>query len=111
MFQLSRERAMNRGYWNLDPGDDLPIALQDGYGEEEVQPRNNDGGEPEQPDDTEEDETGTDPLEFINADEDIQYVYGILSARMDLYSDDGNWGLYTYKAACIVLAEYLLNKA
>ncbi|KAJ7588390.1 hypothetical protein C8J56DRAFT_1080374 [Mycena floridula] len=37
LYELSRAKAINRGYWSSDPGDDINTASAPGYGREAVQ--------------------------------------------------------------------------
>ncbi|KAJ7303710.1 hypothetical protein DFH08DRAFT_825643 [Mycena albidolilacea] len=38
IYELSREKAINRGYWIGDPGDDLATALHPSYGKDSNEP-------------------------------------------------------------------------
>ncbi|KAJ7239702.1 hypothetical protein C8J57DRAFT_1245817 [Mycena rebaudengoi] len=56
IYQLNRERAINRGYWTGDPGDDLLTASHPSYGEdpsERLPPPDELSGGPTAPDLTE----------------------------------------------------------
>ncbi|KAJ7615852.1 hypothetical protein FB45DRAFT_757492 [Roridomyces roridus] len=108
MYQLSKTRAINRGYWTSDPGDDVPTASAPGYGEdpeEQLPPA----------DELAEDPTTATPQGhgstqeeftagiFVNEDEEIAAARGILEG-FDLDEDDGNSGIDVYCRAVLVFA-------
>ncbi|KAJ3887065.1 hypothetical protein GG344DRAFT_56347 [Lentinula edodes] len=101
MYELSREKAINRGYWTGDPGDHLYTASQPSYGQEDgdLPPLDELAEDPEHGDFTpylsreEEREKGV----FVNDDDEIEEVKDFLRADGFRYdADDGNWGIDTY---------------
>ncbi|KAJ7663756.1 hypothetical protein DFH06DRAFT_986261 [Mycena polygramma] len=115
IFQLSREKAINRGYWTGDPGDDINTASDPTYGQDPEAPlppldeMQNDPAAPdyaEYPDVSAEREAGI----LINDDEEVQECKDILS-DMDLMSEDGNWGIDHYCQAVLCVTEYFMNQS
>ncbi|KAJ3858676.1 hypothetical protein EV359DRAFT_24276, partial [Lentinula novae-zelandiae] len=101
MYELSRKKAINRGYWTGDPGDHLYTASQPSYGQEDgdLPPLDKLAEDPEYGNFTpylskeEEREKGV----FVNDDDEIEEVKDFLRADGFHYdADDGNWGIDTY---------------
>lgn len=111
IYELSKTRAKNRGYWTGDPGDDISTASQPTYGEdpaEQLPPADELLNDPTSPDHTPypdieaEREAGV----FVNEDEEIREAREILE-EFDVNADDGNWGIDTYCRAVVLFTAYL----
>ncbi|KAF7349604.1 Integrase catalytic domain-containing protein [Mycena sanguinolenta] len=114
IYQLSREKAINRGYWTGDPGDDINTASDSAYGQD-----------PDAPlpplDELQEDPAAPDYFEYpnvsaereagilVNDDDEVQEFKNIL-AGMDLSSDDGNWGIDHYCQAVVAVTENFMTQ-
>jgi hypothetical protein len=94
IYELSREMAINRGYWTGDPGDDLATASHPSYGEDgdaPLPPLNELANDPDAPDYNEpadaaaEREAGI----FINHDDEVEEMKAALG-DFDYLVDDGN---------------------
>ncbi|KAJ7877362.1 hypothetical protein B0H14DRAFT_2342344, partial [Mycena olivaceomarginata] len=105
IYELSREKAINRGYWTGDPGDDLATASDPSYGEDSnapLPPLDELADDPdaldysEFPNSTAEREAGV----FMNDDDEIQEM------RVGDLADDGNWGIDVYCRAVLFATEY-----
>ncbi|TFK50896.1 hypothetical protein OE88DRAFT_1630323 [Heliocybe sulcata] len=111
LYELSKEKAMNQGYW-ADPGDDVEAANDPLYGHdpsEPVPPEDDLHNDPqhshmeeELPDTAAEREAGL----FVNADDEIQWARDIIGG-MDLERDDGNWGIDLYCQAVVLLSSHI----
>ncbi|KAK6971534.1 Integrase catalytic domain-containing protein, partial [Favolaschia claudopus] len=111
IYELSKTRAINRGYWNSDPGDDIPTASNPTYGEdpeEQLPPADELSGDPVAADHTEFPEATAerDAGVFVNADDEIRAAAELL-IELNLAEDDGNWGVDLYCRAVIVLTSHL----
>ncbi|KAK7034254.1 hypothetical protein R3P38DRAFT_2772390 [Favolaschia claudopus] len=113
IFQLSREKAINRGYWTGDPGDPLSTASDPHYGQdpdaplppaEELQTDPTAADYTEYPDVAAEREAGV----VINDDDEVSECREILSG-MDFLSDDGNWGIDLYCTAVMRITEHFMG--
>ena len=97
IYQLSREHAINRGYWTGDPGDALD-TVDSLYGED------GDAGFPpaneltEDPPERGEDSPVDEERQAVVDDEEIQEAMSRLG-DMDFNVDDGNYGLDFYVEA------------
>ncbi|KAJ3515573.1 hypothetical protein NMY22_g14424 [Coprinellus aureogranulatus] len=118
IYQLSREYAINAGYWYGDPGDDVG-CVDESYGEDF-----GDDGEPDiRPP---EEELESDPVAprsdsfasveeekeagiVINDDEEIAEALTVLQG-MDLQSDDGVFGMDLYCQAVVRLTAHCGHK-
>jgi hypothetical protein len=110
IFELSREVAINRGYWTGDPGDDLETASDPAYGF--------DGHAPMPPaaemgDDSEEQGDQPSGLEeeraagvSMNGDDELSEAQTLLDG-FDADADDGNWGIDVYCEAVLLLVSRL----
>ncbi|KAK6993193.1 hypothetical protein R3P38DRAFT_2800929 [Favolaschia claudopus] len=110
---ISREKAINRGYWTGDPGDDLATASDPDYGHD-----------PQAPlppmDELQMDPTAADFSEYpdvaperdagivINDDDEVQECKEIL-AGLDCLSDDGNWGIDHYCRAVMCVTQHVME--
>ncbi|KAK6981683.1 Integrase catalytic domain-containing protein [Favolaschia claudopus] len=100
IYELSKTRAINRGYWNSDPGDDIPTASNPTYGEdpeEQLPPADELSGDHVAADHTEFPDAAAerDGGVFVNADDEIRAAAELLS-ELNLAEDDGNWGVDLY---------------
>ncbi|KAF6743578.1 hypothetical protein DFP72DRAFT_827527 [Ephemerocybe angulata] len=112
MYELSRERAINAGYWTGDPGDGVEV-VDEGYGEDGeanfLPPKDVLDDDPVAPrsdvfDTTEaEKEAGI----FIVDDDEIAAARSALGS-MDFSEDDGNFGIDIYCTAVTRLFATLL---
>ncbi|KAH6890941.1 hypothetical protein BKA70DRAFT_1120071 [Coprinopsis sp. MPI-PUGE-AT-0042] len=113
LWELSRERAINAGYWTGDPGDCVS-EVDEGYGvdgeatfappddelaEDPSAPRSDRFGSRE-----EEQEAGI----FVTEDEAIQEAREILK-DVDFEEDDGNWGIDIYCSIGLRLSTFYDN--
>lgn len=100
LYQLSREKAINQGYWTGDPGDDVG-AVSDNYGEdprERFSPADELADDPHTADyrDFENDvEMEREAGIFVNDDEEIKAAKECLDGY-DFEAEDGNFGLDVY---------------
>ncbi|KAJ7599561.1 hypothetical protein C8J56DRAFT_881989 [Mycena floridula] len=95
LYELSKATAINHGYWDSDPGDDLQTASQPGYGrdaETELLPPQDELRDDASHIDytefasaTEEHQAGV----FINNNDEIMVGHELLEG-MDVDEDDGN---------------------
>ncbi|KAF7372345.1 Integrase catalytic domain-containing protein [Mycena venus] len=110
IYELSREKAINRGYWTGDPGDDLATASHPSYGEDSnapLPPLDELANDPEAPDYTEfadataEREAGV----FVNDNDEVAEMKAALG-DFDYLADDGNWGIDAYCHAVALATAY-----
>ncbi|KAF7354472.1 Integrase catalytic domain-containing protein [Mycena venus] len=110
IYELSRERAINRGYWTGDPRDDLATASHPSYGEDSnapLPPLDELANDPEAPDYTEfadataEREAGV----FVNDNDEVAEMKAALG-DFDYLADDGNWGIDVYCHAVALATAY-----
>jgi hypothetical protein len=104
IYELSREAAINRGYWTGDPGDDLASVAADplyGYDGEAPVPISSHGEDPleqsEQPVGTAAERDGG---ILVNGDEELAAARELLG-DFDCDEDDGNWGIEVYCEAVL----------
>ncbi|KAF9544594.1 hypothetical protein CPC08DRAFT_649584 [Agrocybe pediades] len=98
LYQISREEAINRGYWTGDPGDDITNVGED-YGRdlhESFPPADELAEDPSEPSyrkmtREEEREAGI----FVDDDEEIAEARELLKG-LDFERDDGNFGIDVY---------------
>jgi hypothetical protein len=110
IYELSREKAINRGYWMGDPGDDLGTASHPSYGEDASQPLpplDELIDDPEAPDYTEPLDAAAerDAGVFINDDNEVEEMKAAFG-NFDYLADDGNWGIDTYCIAVRIATDY-----
>lgn len=110
IYELSREKAINRGYWTGDPGDDLATASDPSYGvdsNEPLPPLDELANDPDAPDTTEfvdaaaEQEAGV----YVNHDDEVEQMKTALG-DFDYMADDGNWGIDAYCRAVLLATEH-----
>ncbi|KAF8152030.1 hypothetical protein K438DRAFT_2079523, partial [Mycena galopus ATCC 62051] len=111
IFELSRTRAINRGYWTGDPGDDLRTASDPLYGEdpaEQLPPADELSADPTEPDHTDDPDLASerDTSIFVNEDAEIREGRDILE-ELDVDGDDGNWGIDIYCRAVVLFTAHL----
>ncbi len=108
LFELSREKAILRGYWTGDPGDSLADVQDDpSYGVDDRAPppppdetRTDPGGHGEQPPVGDTDaERGAGVV--INSEDELERAKEIMS-DFDFDRDDKNWGIDVYIEAVSV---------
>jgi len=111
MYQLSREHAINRGYWTGDPGDHVS-DVTDNYGRESgdgiVPPAEELASDPTAP---RSDKFPSPEAEhaagiFVNNDNEIQEVRDILG-DFDLSRDDENCGINVYCEAVLLVHAHI----
>ncbi|KAJ7745573.1 hypothetical protein DFH07DRAFT_963270 [Mycena maculata] len=86
IYELSRERAINRGYWTGDPGDDIATVSHPSYDELSDDPTAPDYSD--YADTTAEREAGV----YVNHDDEVEEMRRALG-DLDYLGDDGNWGI------------------
>jgi len=111
MYQLSREQAINRGFWTGDPGDDLS-EVSDDYGREFgdgiMPPADELADDPTAPRSDyfpsaeAEHEAGI----FVNNDDEIQGIKDILG-DFDVSEEDDNNGINVYVEATLRVEAFL----
>ena len=111
MYQLSREQAINRGFWTGDPGDDLS-EVSDDYGREFgdgiMPPADKLADDPTAPRSDyfpsaeAEHEAGI----FVNNDDEIQGIKDILG-DFDVSEEDDNNGINVYVEATLRVEAFL----
>jgi hypothetical protein len=110
MYELSRMRAINRGYWTGDPGDNVETASDPSYGHDPtvpMPPTEELAADPiaavadEYADHAEEKEAGV----FVTGDDEIEEARDILR-DWDLASEDGNWGIDMYCQAVLAVSSF-----
>lgn len=114
IYQLSREMAINQGYWTGDPGDDVN-AVPDDYGDdpnEGFSPADELAADPKAADYTDlendvekEREAGI----FVNDDEEIRAAKECLDG-MDFEADDGNFGIDIYCKSVTLLTSLMYSE-
>jgi hypothetical protein len=113
IWNLSRQTAMQRGYWTGDPGDDVTTATAAEYGVDPGAPPVPQAELPADPlpsdriDDT---TLGSEAMKnaglMINEDEEVELARQIL-AGLDVEREDENWGMDVYQeAVAIMMAAY-----
>ncbi|KAK0226821.1 hypothetical protein EDD85DRAFT_958590 [Armillaria nabsnona] len=111
IYELSRQKAITRGYWTGDPGDDVGIIQFDPmYGVDQQGPLppaaeciddpEPGGAEPGDP--VSQRQSGI----FINLDDELDTVQEIM-ASFDWIREDSNWGIGVYVEAVIWLETLL----
>lgn len=89
LYELSREKAIRRGYWTGDPGDDIGVASHEDYGvDEDI------GG-------ADDDCDAYAAHVEVNADGDLKEMQELLG-EMNLQEEDENWGIDIYCRAVLV---------
>jgi hypothetical protein len=108
IFDASRRKAIQEGYWNKDPGDSTADASDPLYGVDEQDETSVPTNELEDdPEATEEEvETGI----RVNTDEEISHAQLLLQG-FDYERDDGNWGIEVYIEVLQTLAARYKNEA
>ncbi|KAK7027033.1 Integrase catalytic domain-containing protein [Favolaschia claudopus] len=113
IFELSKEKAINRGYWTGDPGDPVSDASDPHYGQDpdaplpptdELQSDPSSADYSEYPNVAAEREAGI----VINDDDEVRECKEILMG-MDFLSDDGNWGIDLYCDAVMRVTERFME--
>lgn len=117
IYELSRQHAINRGYWTGDPGDDIETASNPLYGHDPSAPAPpadellDDPTELED-DDSEADGTTEKDTEkekssgiCVNEEEEIEVVRDVLK-DWDLAVEDGNHGIDMYCQAVLAVTSY-----
>lgn len=106
MYELSRELAIQRGYWTGDAGDDIETAADPEYGLDghaPLPPTDEQTGDPAAP---REEPVGRDAQReagiFVNDEDDLDEVREQMG-DFDFEEDDGNWGIDVYCRAVILL--------
>ncbi|KAJ6599541.1 hypothetical protein B0H10DRAFT_1959063 [Mycena sp. CBHHK59/15] len=113
IYQLSKEKAINREYWTGDPGDDLETILDPAYGHN-----------PNAPlpllDELRDDPTAPDYMEYPDVsaereagivinDDEVEQCKQILK-NIHYLAEDGNSGIDIYCQAVLVVTEYFANQ-
>ncbi|KAJ7613558.1 hypothetical protein FB45DRAFT_981796 [Roridomyces roridus] len=111
LYQLSKTRAINRGYWTGDPGDDIRTASDPAYGEdpgERLPPADELANDPTSPDFSEFPNVAAerDAGIFVNEDEEIREAEEALG-DLGIMEDDGNWGIDIYCRAVLIFTAHL----
>ncbi|KAJ7119245.1 hypothetical protein C8R43DRAFT_901076 [Mycena crocata] len=114
IYELSREKAINRGYWTGDPGDDITIASDPTYGEDSsapLPPLDELGNEPQTTDYTEFPDAATEHAAgvYVNRDEEVEEMRVALG-NLDIKADDGNWGIDVYCRAVLLATGYFAGE-
>ncbi|KAJ7673212.1 hypothetical protein DFH06DRAFT_58455 [Mycena polygramma] len=113
IYELSREKAINRGYWTGDPGDDVATASDPSYGvdsNEPLPPLDELANDPdalnanEFADAAAEQEAGV----YVNHDDEVEEMRMALG-DFDYMADDGNWGIDAYCRAVLAATEYFTD--
>ncbi|THU77321.1 hypothetical protein K435DRAFT_878011 [Dendrothele bispora CBS 962.96] len=103
IWELSREYAINRGYWTGDPGDDRATANHPLYGVD---------GESEDtiPGDHQVDEEMDQVM--VNDDAEIEAAKEILrNSHFYWEREDGNWGIEVFCEAVIILDSFVTHSS
>ncbi|KAJ7067739.1 hypothetical protein B0H15DRAFT_794090 [Mycena belliarum] len=100
IYELSREKAINRGYWTGDPGDDLQTALDPSYGvdsNEDLPPLDELTNDPDTVNYTEFANSAAerDAGIYVNHDKEVEEMRTALT-DLDVMADDRNWGMDIY---------------
>jgi hypothetical protein len=114
IYQLSREKAINRGYWTGDPGDDVQIASDPSYGHDPqvpLPPLDELAGDPTHVDEGEflDTEAEREAGLFVNGDDEIEEAREILQ-NFDFTQDNGNWGIDVYCQAVMLVTAYFASQ-
>jgi hypothetical protein len=114
LYELSKEFAIQRGFWTGDPGDDMATASSEMYGHDPdapVPPQDELRDDPEGRNGSDEQlhgdsehmrQTGI----HVNDDDEISWAREILSV-FDLDREDGNWAIDIYCEAVVYLSSYV----
>jgi hypothetical protein len=113
IWNLSRQTAMQRGYWTGDPGDDVTTATAAEYGVDPGAPPVPQAELPADPlpsDQIDDTTLGSEAMKnaglMINEDEEVELARQIL-AGLDVEREDENWGMDVYQeAVAIMMAAY-----
>lgn len=109
LYELSREAALNRGYWTGDPGDSLG-TVDPLYGYDREAPAPPAGVTANEPLERMEQPSGTDAERdggiLINGDEDLEAARELLG-DFDCERDDGNWGIEVFCEAVVRMTSAL----
>ncbi|KAJ8082108.1 hypothetical protein PM082_007954 [Marasmius tenuissimus] len=112
LYELSRETAINRGYWTGDPGDPITTTLDPDYGQEDgdLPPLDELQADPQHPEyrdyasSAEEKADGV----FVNNDAEITEGQRFFESHgFDTGREDGNWGIDVYCEAVILMEQYV----
>jgi hypothetical protein len=113
-FEISREKAINQGYWTGDAGDSIDEASQSFYGVDSdapIPPADEMAGEPSAP--------RMEPLDpadqaaqgiSVHTDEELEDARMLLHG-FDYHRDDKNWGLDVYCQAVELMFANLAARA
>ncbi|KAK0482986.1 hypothetical protein EDD18DRAFT_1084541 [Armillaria luteobubalina] len=97
IYELSREKAMRRGYWTGDPGDSVDEVRENQYYGIDGDINDNYPFAPPEPT-VKEDEAEV----ALNEDEEIKFVKELMG-DFDFEAEDSNWGIEVYCEAVIRL--------
>ncbi|KAL0567248.1 hypothetical protein V5O48_014747 [Marasmius crinis-equi] len=112
LYELSREVAINRGYWTGDPGDDLATASDPSYGQEDgdLPPLDELRADPQHPEYQEYESRAQEKADgvYVNDDEEIVEGREFFAAQgFDTTRDDQNWGIDVYCEAILLMEQYM----
>jgi hypothetical protein len=93
IFDASRRKAIQEGYWNTDPGDSILDASDPLYGVDEQDGTSVPTSELEDEPETVEEEMETGVR--VNADEELSHAQSYLPG-FNYKREDGNWGIDVY---------------
>ncbi|KAF7371393.1 Ethylene-and jasmonate-responsive plant defensin [Mycena sanguinolenta] len=107
IFELSREMAIQRGYWTGDNGDDLQTAADSLYGYDGDAPHPPAADRQDEPECSSEEPAGIEAEReagiCINDDEELEYAREQMG-DFDFGRDDENWGIDVYCEAVVLLS-------
>ncbi|KAJ8093926.1 hypothetical protein PM082_009804 [Marasmius tenuissimus] len=112
LYELSRETAINCGYWTGDPGDDINTASGPNYGEEdgELPPLDELRADPRHPEYRKYECSAQERADgvFVNDDDEIAEGREFFSNQeFDTTRDDENWGIDVYCEAVLLMEQHM----
>lgn len=107
IYELSREKAINGGYWTgdgADPGDPIEVANDEFYGMDGEAPLPPAAELHEDPDGTQDEALDQHTGVSVNSEEELRATRDILG-DFDVHREDGNWGIDVYLEAIQIVEQ------
>ncbi|KAK1235244.1 hypothetical protein PQX77_001537 [Marasmius sp. AFHP31] len=112
LYELSRETAINRGYWTGDPGDNITMASDPDYGQEDgdLPPLDELPTDPQHPEYTDYTSLAEEKANGVFVNNNTEIAEGIEffeSREFDTGREDGNWGIDVYCEAVMLMEQHV----